>query len=227
MHKPLIPLGWAVFVVLSAGWVALTGWAVLGFLGLIPPPTPGGHSMSPADLASMAVAGATLILATATVLLAIYTGRSLQQGRDELELARDTLNETKRQAQTAAAALQRATETQTIAAIMPIYDRWRSQFSRIRNRLYRGELDLETIDDSPDGNEFRAYFGYLELICILVLSGQVQFDVADKVWPTAFRDSYQAAKPYIDRRRKTQPFIARYLQEFVEKQEREGIARQQ
>ncbi|TMC52338.1 MAG: hypothetical protein E6J20_11745 [Chloroflexi bacterium] len=219
---------------------------MLGFLGVIPAPTPGGHSMTPADLASMAVAGATLILATATVLLAIYTGRSLQQGREELNVAQAALQAAERQAATSAQqveatldqvkvsqdqaktardALERATETQTIAVIMPIYDRWRSDFSKIRNRLNRGELDLETIDDTQEGYELRAYFGYLELICILVRSGQVQFDVADKVWPTAFRDAYQAAKTYIDRRRKTKPFFARYLQEFVEKQEQAGQVR--
>src|SRR5205807_4576641 len=98
MRRALIPVGWFVFVALTAGWVSLTGWAVLGLLGLLPAPTPGGHPMTPADLASMAVAGAALILATATVLLAVYTRRNLEQGREELKVTQDTLKAAEQQA---------------------------------------------------------------------------------------------------------------------------------
>lgn len=160
--------------------------------------------MTAADLASIAVAGSTLILATATVLLAIFTFRTLELGREENKVA---------------------LEGQTIAAIMPIYEKWRSEFSVIRNKLDRGELNLDTIDNTTAGFELRSYFGYLELICILVVTDRVQFEVADKVWPTAFRDAYYAAKPYIDHRRKTKPFFAKYLQQFVEKQEQGEVGR--
>jgi hypothetical protein len=204
MRKAWLPIGLAVLVIVAAGAVSVTAWAVVALIGLVPAPAPGGHEMTPADFASIAVAGSTLILATATVLLAVFTFSTVEQGRQEHKLAM---------------------ESQTIAAIMPIYDKWRSEFSVIRNRLVRGELNLETIDDSPAGYELRSYLGYLELICILVVTGRVQFDVADKVWPTAFKDAYQAAKPYVDRRRKAKPFFAEYLQQFVEEQERKGVER--
>ena len=164
--------------------------------------------MTATDFASVAVAGATLILAAATVLLAVITFTTLEQGREERRLA---------------------AESQTIAAIMPIYDRWRSdEFSKIRKQLTNRDLDLTTIDKTEQGNAFRAYLGYLELISILVQTGRVQFEVADKVWPTAFKDAFEAARPYIEMRRSETvgagPLYAVFLQKFVEDQQVKGIA---
>jgi hypothetical protein len=113
--------GWAALLVLAVAEVTLTGWALLALMGLVPPPIAAGHAMTPTDLASMAVAGATLILATVTVLLAVFTRRSLQQGRAELTLAEATLGtaqeQATRSAEQVAATLEQVRVTQDQADI--------------------------------------------------------------------------------------------------------------
>src|SRR5438093_13592271 len=79
--------GWGLLGVLLAAAGTLTGWSLLGLLEIVPPPHPGGHALPPSDLASMAVAGATLLLASVTVALAVFTRRSLALGRAALALA--------------------------------------------------------------------------------------------------------------------------------------------
>jgi hypothetical protein len=91
-------VGWSLLLVLLVAAASLTGWSLLGLLGIIPPPAPAGHALPPADLASMAVAGATLLLATVTVALAVFTRRSLALGRAELALAEDSLKAVQEQA---------------------------------------------------------------------------------------------------------------------------------
>jgi hypothetical protein len=114
-------LGWAALFVLAVAEVTLTGWAIFALLGSVPAPTAAGRAMTPADLASMAVAGATLILATVTVLLAVFTRRSLQQGRAELNLAEATLKtaqeQATRSAEQVAATLEQVKVTQEQADI--------------------------------------------------------------------------------------------------------------
>src|SRR5437762_2974732 len=95
-------LGVALLATLSLVAAALTGWAVLGLLGLVPPPTSNGTALTPSDLGSMSVAGATLLLATATVSLAVFTWRSLRLGRAELSLAEATLRTAEEQAKRSA-----------------------------------------------------------------------------------------------------------------------------
>jgi hypothetical protein len=94
--------GWLALVVIALTEVALTGWALLALLGLAPTPAPAGHAMTPSDLASVAAAGATLILATVTVVLALLTRSSLELGRAELTLADATLTTAQEQAKQSA-----------------------------------------------------------------------------------------------------------------------------
>jgi hypothetical protein len=113
--------GVASLTILGLVAATLTGWAVLGLLGLVQPPSPNGTALTPSDLASMSVAGATLLLATATVFLAAFTGRSLSLGRAELSLAEATLRtaeeQAKRSADQVTASLQQVKVTQDQADI--------------------------------------------------------------------------------------------------------------
>lgn len=114
-------LGWGLLGLLGLAAVVLTAWSVLGLLGLVPAPAPGGKTLTPTDLASMAVAGATLLLATVTVFLAVFTGRSLALTRAELVLTETSLKAFQDQAvatQAQAAAMQSqvgATQAQAAA----------------------------------------------------------------------------------------------------------------
>lgn len=80
-------LGWSLLLISIGVAASLTGWSLLSLLGVTPAPSPGSRALAPSELASFAVAGATLLLATVTVLLAVFTRRSLDQGRRELQLA--------------------------------------------------------------------------------------------------------------------------------------------
>jgi len=81
-------LGWAALLVLAALEAFVTGWALFALFGVVSPP---GHATATADLASIAVAGGTLILATVTVVLALLTRRSLALGAAELKAAEDSV----------------------------------------------------------------------------------------------------------------------------------------
>src|SRR5260370_27470020 len=74
-------LGWTLLLVSLGAAAGLTGWSLLALLGTAPAPSPGGHALASSDLASMAAAGATLLVATLTVTLAHFRPLSLVQGR--------------------------------------------------------------------------------------------------------------------------------------------------
>jgi hypothetical protein len=80
----LTSLGWGLLYALLGVAALLTGWSLLALLGIVPTTPPGGQHLSAADVASVGVASATLLLATVTVLLALFTRRSLELGRAEL-----------------------------------------------------------------------------------------------------------------------------------------------
>jgi hypothetical protein len=109
-------LGWSALLVLVGAEALLTGWALLALLGFVPSPTTAtGQSLATPDLASMAVAGGTLILATVTVVLALLTRRSLALGSAELKLAEDSVTAVKEQT-TKVAEQVTATQAQVAAA---------------------------------------------------------------------------------------------------------------
>jgi len=87
--------------------------------------------LTPPDLASMGVAGATLLLATVTVFLAVFTGRSLAFGRAELSLAEASLTTAQEQAKrsaeqvTATLAQVRVTQDQADIARRSLEVGWR------------------------------------------------------------------------------------------------------
>src|SRR5260370_16640830 len=91
-------LGWTLLLVSLGAAAGLTGWSLLALLGTAPAPSPGGHALASSDLASMAVAGATLLLATVTGLFAVFTRRRLDQGRRELLLAEKAVRSAQEQA---------------------------------------------------------------------------------------------------------------------------------
>src|SRR5438105_8037834 len=91
-------LGWGALALLLGAAAVLTGWSVLSLLGMVPPPARNGRNLAQSDLASIAVASATLLLATVTVLLALFTRRSLDLGRAELALAEASLQAIREQA---------------------------------------------------------------------------------------------------------------------------------
>src|SRR5207245_638180 len=104
-----------------AAEVFLTAWALLALFAVLPVPAPGGRAMTSPDLASVAVAGGTLILATVTVTLAVFTRRSLDQGRAELSLAEASLKSAqelaKQSSEQVAATLEQVKVTQDEADI--------------------------------------------------------------------------------------------------------------
>src|SRR5260370_39316832 len=109
-------LGWTLLLVSLGAAAGLTGWSLLALLGTAPAPSPGGHALASSDLASMAVAGATLLLATVTVLLAVFTRRSLDQGRRELLLAEEAVRSAQEQAKKQAEQVT-ATQAQVAATL--------------------------------------------------------------------------------------------------------------
>jgi hypothetical protein len=106
-------VGWAILLVSLGAAASLTGWSLLALLGIVPPPA---HALTSSDLASMAVAGATLLLATVTVTLALFTRGSLALGRAELTLAEKSLkaveDQASKQAEQVAATLTQAAAMQ-------------------------------------------------------------------------------------------------------------------
>ncbi|HKW06372.1 MAG TPA: hypothetical protein VJS19_02270, partial [Candidatus Dormibacteraeota bacterium] len=66
MRRSLLAIGAALGFVIAAAALILTSWAVINLVGPVLLPSQGGHSMTATDFASVAVAGATLILAAAT-----------------------------------------------------------------------------------------------------------------------------------------------------------------
>jgi hypothetical protein len=90
-------IGMTVLVILGFGMLA---FSILGLFGLINTPVgPVRQHLSPADLASSSVAGATLMLAVFTAYLAIATRASVAATRGEAAIAEKALQAAQEQAQ--------------------------------------------------------------------------------------------------------------------------------
>ena len=165
------PQGWSHRIAVVGLWVAATigtvlvAYAILSLLGVVPSLTAPTHGLSGADLASLAVAGATLLLAAFTAQLALATNAALQLARRETSVAERALATA--QSQTAKVAEQvEATNRQGALAERALESSWRPMLVDVPSGMAKREIPPFLAMDAAEVNVYKAPESGLRLVAV-------------------------------------------------------------